>query len=269
MKEQLFKAFCLGILEGLTEFIPVSSTGHMVLLGNALEFTGDKAKVFEIFIQLGAILAVLLLYWRYFIVLICPKFKTPETLAFVGWKGILKLILVTTPAAILGLLFHGQIKMLLEPLPVAIALIVGGLLLIGVEKRNKTVRVNAVQDITYLDSLLVGCFQCLALWPGMSRSGSTIIGSRLLGFRRDVAAQFSFIIAVPIMFAAVGYDLWKNRNILEVSDLPVFAVGFVVSFITAIFAIKFFLKILQRYTLCGFGWYRIVLGIFVIGLHLL
>ncbi len=261
----LEKAVALGILEGLTEFIPVSSTGHLVLLGNALDYVGGKAATFSIFIQLGAILSVVVLYYRYFLALFRPAGSCRETQGFSGIEGLIKLFLTTLPALTAGFLLHDLIKeQLFSPAPIAAALIVGGIVMILAEKRRQPAPVVRIGAASYSQCLGVGFFQCLALWPGMSRSASTIIGAMLLGFERRVAAEFSFIMAVPIMAAAVGYDMLKSIPLLDRADLPIFAMGFVVSFVTAALAIKFFISMLRRFTLRPFGIYRILLGVVVL-----
>jgi len=254
-------AVVLGILEGLTEFIPVSSTGHLILLSTAMEFTGAKADTFSVFIQLGAILAVVFLYPRRFRALL----DFSACAGFSGKHGLLKLLVTCLPAFICGALFHSYIKSLLfMAFPVACALILGGVVMILVERRNSVEHVQELEAISYRQCLGIGLFQCLALWPGISRSGSTIIGGMLLGLERKLAAEFSFLIAVPVMIAAVGYDLLRSMTFLEMSDLPVFTVGFLVSFVIAIIAIKFFLSLLVRFTLAPFGYYRIALGLLVL-----
>ena len=262
----IVSAIWLGILEGLTEFIPVSSTGHLILLGRALGLHGDKADTFSIFIQSGAMLAVVALYYPRFLALFKIGAGSPlEEANFRGWAGLSKLMVACLPIFVLGGLFGGKIKALLfAPVPIALALIVGGVLLILLERCSRPVKVQALGEVTLRQCLWVGLFQCLALWPGMSRSGSTIIGSMLIGFERKLAAEFSFFIAVPALSVAVAYDLLKSWNSLSVADIPDFAVGFGVSFLTAAVAIKIFLALLGRCTMRPFGYYRIVLGAVVL-----
>lgn len=256
----LVKAFVLGVVEGLTEFIPVSSTGHLILFGDVLQFHGAKAATFEIFIQLGAIMAVVVLYWPRFRALL--DFTAQAGSAdFKGLDGLSKLFVACLPAFVLGYLAHDYIKeQLFSVLPVSIALLFGGVVMILVERRTREAHVQALEQISLLQCLGIGIFQCLALWPGVSRSGSTIVGGLLLGLERKVAAEFSFLLAVPVMFAATLYDLWKNSSVLGYEDVSVFAVGFLVSFVVAVFAIKFFLRMLERFTLAPFGYYRVVVG---------
>lgn len=265
MSETLL-AIILGIVEGLTEFIPVSSTGHLILCGDLLQFTGDKAQTFQIFIQIGAILAVVFLYWERFVDLI--PFRDEEGMlasGFKGWSGITKLFLASIPAFVLGWFFYGFIRdNLFNTTTVAAALVVGGVLMIWVERRPEKHTATELDQITYWQSFWVGVFQCMALWPGMSRSGSTIIGARCLNYSRKLSAEFSFLIAVPVMFAAVGYDLYKSMAFLESDDLWLFGVGTFVSFVTAIFAVKVFIAVLEKYTLMIFGVYRIIFGMLIL-----
>jgi len=262
----LISAIWLGLLEGLTEFIPVSSTGHLILLGRALGLHGEKADTFSIFIQFGAIMAVVVLYHRRFIALFNLRVGSSSSeLNFQGWAGITKVGAACLPIFMVGALCGAQIKArLFAPVPVAAALIIGGVLLILLEGRGARVRVDSMAQVSLRQCLWVGLFQCLALWPGISRSGSTIIGSMLIGFERRLAAEFSFFIAVPTLGAAVGYDLVKHAALLSAPDIPVFATGLMVSFVTAVLAIKVFIHILGSYTMRPFGYYRILLGLVVL-----
>jgi undecaprenyl-diphosphatase len=266
-------AILIAILEGLTEFIPVSSTGHMILAGHALGFTGPRADTFMVFIQLGAILAVVGLYWERFVGLIpwrVARFAaesagaaaaSPLAPRFEGWRGLWLLALATFPALVAGKLAHGYIKAhLFSPMTVVIGLAIGGVGLIIAEMAVRKPRISGLDAMGPREALLVGLFQCLALWPGMSRAGSTIMGGMLIGVDRKTTAEFSFLAAVPIMFAAVSYDLFKSREFLQVSDVPLFALGFVVALVSAWAAIRFFIRFLANHTLKGFGWYRIVLA---------
>jgi len=252
---ELLTAAALGILEGLTEFIPVSSTGHLVLLGSAIGFSGPKAELFQIFIQLGAILAVVVLYRQRFSALFDLR---------TGRVGIARLAVACLPVFIVGGLFHRHVHTLMAPLPVAIALIVGGVAMIILDRPGRQVETESIDSITLRQSFLIGVFQCFSLWPGMSRSGSTIIGGLLQGCSRTVAAEFSFLVAVPVMCAAVGFKMLTDFRLLTLGDLPEFAVGFIVAFFVAIIAIKFFLGLLQRIGLRPFGIYRIILGLLVL-----
>lgn len=266
IQDEIIQAALLGIIEGLTEFIPVSSTGHLIIIADLLAFTGSFAGSFEVFIQLGAILAVVFLYAQRFKALMTSGSleEVRNGYGFSGWVGITKLFLACLPAFVLGALLHGYIKsVLFGALPVACALLTGGVIMVLVERREQRDHVTSIDAITYRQSFLIGVFQCFALWPGMSRSGSTIVGGMFLGLNRTVAAEFSFLVAVPVMCAAVAYDLLKSWSAIGMDALPVFAVGFVVSFITAIFAIKFFLSLLRRFNLAVFGYYRIVLALLI------
>lgn len=262
----LWVAIVLGVVEGLTEFLPVSSTGHLILTGYLLAYTGDQAETFEVFIQLGAILAVAILYWRRFMSFFgFEKEQTPTT----GRRlSLVHVMLAMLPALILGALFHSAIKTwLFSPHTVIAGLILGGLFMIYAEKRPAYVRTKHLDEVTYRQALSIGLFQCLSLWPGFSRSGATIAGGLLSGANVRTAAEFSFIVAVPMMIAASFYDLWKSYHVLSISDIPFFAVGFVVSFVVAMLAVVSFLRLLQKVSLTVFACYRFVLaGVF--GLYL-
>ena len=266
MDSVLVQAVWMGLLEGVTEFLPVSSTGHLILLDRALEATIQHSETFEIFIQLGAILAVVFLYWQRFLRLFDLSQRNISQ-GFSGIAGLFKLGIACLPAFVLGALLHQPIKELLfKPLPVALALITGAILMIVVECLPKKNKVDKVEDLTLGQCFGIGVFQCLALWPGMSRSGSTIIGAMFLGVTRPVAAEFSFLVAVPVMCAAVAFDLLKSVPQLTAADLPVFAVGFVVSFLSALAAVKIFVGLVQTITLRPFAYYRIFLGLMVLWL---
>ncbi|MGL1862387.1 MAG: undecaprenyl-diphosphate phosphatase [Pseudodesulfovibrio sp.] len=251
-----YVAVILGIVEGLTEFLPVSSTGHLIITGHLLGFTGPKAESFEIIIQLGAILAVVALYWPRFTGLL----KTNPEQRFSGTYGLWLLFLTSLPASVLGLLTHKYIKMyLFSPFTVACALAVGAIMIFVVEGMKKEEHTTTLDEITPKQALGIGLFQCLALWPGFSRSAATIMGGMLLGARRTVAAEYSFIAAVPIMFAATGYDFLKNYKLFESADFIFLAVGFCVSFIAAWIAVKTFIYLLGKLTLRPFAIYRLIL----------
>ncbi len=257
----LLNAVILGIVEGLTEFIPVSSTGHLIIAGHLLGFEGAKASTFEIFIQLGSILAVVFLYKERFYRL----FDFSKTRGFAGINGMVLLGLTTLPALIIGFLTHKFIKEhLFNTTTVAIGLAVGGIGILLAERFLPKPDKHGLDALRPRDALLIGLFQCLALWPGMSRAGSTIVGAMIIGTERKTAAEYSFLAAVPVMFAATGYDLLKNRSLLEASDLSFFAVGFIVSLIAAWFAVRTFIQLLSRYTLIPFGWYRIALAVLLL-----
>lgn len=249
-------AVILGLVEGLTEFLPVSSTGHLIISGHLLDFTGPKADTFEVVIQLGAILAVVAMYWPTFWGLLRPQGRT-----FGGVYGLTLLFLTSLPASLLGLVAHHAIKeYLFSPVTVAFALAVGAVAILLVERRPRASTVSTLDQITPRLALGIGCFQCLALWPGFSRSAATIMGGMLLGADRRLAAEYSFIAAVPIMFAATGYDMLKSWQLFSPEDLTVLAIGFVVSFISAWLAVKTFIALLGRLTLRPFAWYRLALA---------
>lgn len=251
-----YVAVILGVVEGLTEFLPVSSTGHLIITGHLLGYTGAKAETFEIVIQLGAILAVVLLYWDRFIGLL----KTDPNKKFSGIYGLWLLFLTSLPASILGLLTHKYIKMyLFSPTTVAIALAVGAIMIFIVEGRTQKEKTLSLDEISPKLALGIGLFQCLALWPGFSRSAATIMGGMLLGARRTVAAEYSFIAAVPIMFAATGYDFLKNYKLFETDDMIFLSIGFFVSFVSAWIAVKGFIYLLGKLTLRPFAIYRLIL----------
>lgn len=254
-------ALIMGLVEGLTEFLPVSSTGHLILAGHLMNFTGPKAESFEIAIQLGAILSVAVLYRDRFAGLL----KSSPARNFSGLRGVLLLFLTSLPALVLGFFAHKAIKAhLFGPRTVALAFVVGALLMMLAERlAARTSRARRVGGLDSLDpglALSVGFFQCLSLWPGFSRSGATIMGGMLLGVDRRTAAEYSFLAAVPVMCAAVGYDLLKSWRLFENGDLGFLAVGFVVSFISAIVAVKGFIGLVSRMTLVPFALYRLALA---------
>lgn len=255
----------MGLVEGITEFLPISSTGHLILTGTLLHFEGEKANTFEIFIQLGAILAVVALYFNRFIALIPEKGRlTFDTQGFAGLRGLLLLGITTLPALGLGYLTHKAIKLyLFGPATVAWALGIGGICILLAEHFKPEAKTNTLDQLTYRQALAVGIFQCFALWPGVSRAAATIIGGLLSGVDRKVAAEYSFLAAVPIMIVATTYDLYKGWRLLTLSDLAYLAVGFVVSFVSAAIAVKFFVGMLQRWSLRPFAYYRIVLSVII------
>ena len=255
----LAKALLLGVVEGLTEFLPVSSTGHLIVVGDLIGFF-NEGKVFEVAIQLGAILAVLFEYRQRFVSVATGLRADPKAQRFV-----LNLLVAFLPAAVMGLLFIKQIKYyFFNPVSVATALIVGGLVILYAERRTHTARVHQVDDIGWRDALKVGCAQVLAMIPGTSRSGATIIGGMFFGLDRKVAAEFSFFLAVPTMFAATFYDLYKHRDVLSLSDAPMFAVGFVAAFVSALLAVRTLVRFIATHTYEVFAWYRIVFGVVIL-----
>ncbi len=256
----LVAAVVLGLVEGLTEFIPVSSTGHLILVGNLIHFNGDRAATFEVFIQLGAILAVVVAYAGRFKSL----FQFRKTEGFAGARGIGLLIVTTIPAIIAGFLLRGFIREhLFSPASVAAGLGVGGVWILLTERFLRKPVKESLDGLTWKDALWIGCFQCLSLWPGMSRSASTILGGMIVGVERRTATEYSFFAAVPLMTAAVLYDLVKSLPVLSRADIPLFAVGFLISFVSALFAVRFLIRFLGRHTLAPFGWYRIAVAILV------
>lgn len=262
---EVLKVLYLGLIEGLTEFIPVSSTGHLILSEHLVQLQMEHTESFSVFIQLGAILAVVVLFWHRFVAVFNFQSKANE---LSGLRALQLYFIACLPAFVFGALFHSMIKQhLFGPVTVAWALIVGGLLFFLVEflvKRTSKQPLVELNELSSKQALIIGLFQCLALWPGMSRSGSTIIGGLIAGLNRKLAAEFSFIIAVPVMVAAVVYDLYKEGVALTGGEFQLFMLGFVISFITALLAIRFFMHLLNRWTLVPFGWYRIGLGILVL-----
>ncbi|HTM08329.1 MAG TPA: undecaprenyl-diphosphate phosphatase [Verrucomicrobiae bacterium] len=256
-------AVILGIVEGLTEFIPVSSTGHLIIAGNLLGFTGEKASTFEVAIQLGAILSVVVLYWERFLRLIPNNRQrySPLGSALDGWSGIVRIGLATFPALVVGFLLRKIIKTyLFTPPAVAAALFIGGIAIIFVERHVRHRPAAVVDTLSLGQALGIGLFQTLALWPGTSRSAATILGGMLLGLDRKGAAEFSFLIAVPIMTAATGYDLLKINGQLSGEETAQLAVGFIVAFIVALATIRWFIRLLNRWSLIPFAWYRIAIA---------
>lgn len=252
--DELVKAVIMGVVEGLTEFLPVSSTGHMIVTGELLDFTGDKAKTFEVVVQFGAVLAVLVLYWKRFMKLLTFNLRAPGL-------NILHIVLGMFPASVLGLVLHGFIKdYLFGPKTVVVSLIVGGLLLIAAEKSKREPSSASLDDITYRQAFGIGCFQILSLWSGFSRSGSTMAGGMFLGVKKEAAAEFTFLMSVPIMLGASGVDLIQSREFLSWSDTGLFATGMLTSFVVAMIAIVTFLNLLKRISLTWFAYYRFVLA---------
>ncbi len=250
----ILRAIVLGIVEGLTEFVPISSTGHLIVAGHLLGYTGEKAATFEVFIQLGAILAVAVLY-RERLVGLMPT--TPGQ-GFAGRRGLALLGLTTLPALVVGAVAGSAIKdNLFNPTTVAIGWGIGGVALLGVERFRPAATKTHLGALGWRDALLVGLIQCLALWPGVSRAAMTMGSGMLLGADRKTAAEYSFLAAMPVLTAATVYDLYGSRDLLEATDLPMFAVGFAVAFIAAWFAVRYFLGLLATMTLRPFGWYRI------------
>jgi len=259
MEIEILKAAILGVVEGITEFLPISSTGHLILAGDLLGFNDDTAKTFEVFIQLGAILAVVWLY----------REKISSTIKGIGTEKtnrfMLNLLIAFLPAAFFGFITHSFIKhYLFNPVTVAFALIAGGLAIFVIERVIKKSVVMDMDDISFKQALGVGLAQTLSLFPGVSRAGATIMGAMCFGLERKVATEFSFFLAIPTMFAATSYDLLKNFHYLTINDLPIFAVGFLVSFFSALIVIKAFLGFVTKHTFDSFAIYRIIFGAVVL-----
>jgi undecaprenyl-diphosphatase len=247
----------LGILEGLTEFIPVSSTGHLILMQAALGFEGPPGRVFEIAIQLGAILAVVVLYFRKLWGVLIGLPSDPAARHFTA-----AILLAFLPAAMIGALAHGFIKsVLFSPWVVAVSLIVGGIAILLIERARPTATIHAVERLPLGRALAIGGIQCLAMIPGVSRSGATIMGALLLGVDRRTAAEFSFFLAIPTMVGATVYDLYKNRGTLTFDDATIIAVGLLVAFVAALLVVRAVVGFVARHGFAPFAWYRIGLGL--------
>jgi undecaprenyl-diphosphatase len=257
MENEYLNALILGIVEGLTEFLPVSSTGHLILGGELLGFTGEGSVAFKIAIQLGAILAVVVAYWRRFLgVAVGVTRGQRDALIFVR-----NITLAFLPAMVIGVFAYEAIRAAIQtPMVVAVALIVGGVAILLIERMVKRVRMERIEDISALSAGAVGLFQCIAMIPGVSRSGATIMGSLLIGVERKTAAEFSFFLAVPTMAAATAYALFKERALLDTADMTSIWIGFGAAFVVALFVVKAFVAVVGRYGFAPFAWYRIALG---------
>jgi undecaprenyl-diphosphatase len=256
----LIKALILGIVEGLTEFLPISSTGHLILSGSLLHFNGEISKVFEVVIQAGAMLAIIWEYRKKF-----SRVAAGLTSDASSRRFALQLIVAFLPAAVFGWAFSKAIKhWLFRPLPVAAAFILGALVILWVERRSLKVRVENTDAMTLGDAFKVGLAQTLALIPGTSRSGATIIGGMLFGLSRRAATEFSFFLAVPTLLAAAVYDLFKHRHLLHRQELGLFAVGFVAAFFSAFLCIRWLLRYVSRHNFNVFAWYRIAFGAIIL-----
>jgi undecaprenyl-diphosphatase len=259
-----FKALIMGLVEGFTEFLPISSTGHLILAGSLLNFTTEKAKVFDIAIQAGAILAVM---WEY-------RARIASVLSGITsdakqQKFAINLIIAFLPAALLGFLFNKAIKAhLFAPVPVALAFIVGALVILWAERRHKTLpsshRIETVDDMGPVDALKVGCAQAFALIPGTSRSGATIIGGMLFGLSRQAATEFSFFLAIPTLLAATAYSVIKERALLSSADLPLFGIGGLAAFVSAFLCVRWLLRFISTHDFKAFAWYRILFGLMIL-----
>ncbi|WP_137885667.1 undecaprenyl-diphosphate phosphatase [Pseudomonas sp. 2FE] len=254
------QALILGIVEGLSEFLPISSTGHQIIVADLLSFGGERAMAFNIIIQLGAILAVVWEYRSKILDVVIGLPKEPQAQRFTG-----NLLIAFFPAVILGVAYADLIhQYLFNPITVATALVVGGVIMLWAERRQHQVRAESVEQMTWTDALKVGCAQCLAMIPGTSRSGATIIGGLLFGLSRKAATEFSFFLAMPTMVGAAVYSGYKYRDLFQQGDLPVFAVGFITSFIFAMLAVRALLKFIGNHSYAAFAWYRIGFGLLIL-----
>mgnify|MGYP005847923527 CR=1 FL=1 len=261
----LFTALLMGIVEGLTEFLPISSTGHLILLGELIGFEGPPGKTFEISIQLGAILAVVVIYRRLILDLLLHMWR-PGLQRFY----VVNLLLAFLPAAVIGATLHGTITgLLFNPWVVCVALILGGIAIIAIERARPEPGIRSVPEIGPLAAVLIGCGQALAMIPGTSRSGATIISALLIGVDRKTAAEFSFMLAIPTMFAATAYSLYKARADIDVSAFGQIGVGFAVAFVLAFLTVRTLLAVIGRIGFTPFGWYRIGLGLLMMAVLVL
>ncbi|RWA29858.1 undecaprenyl-diphosphatase [Pseudomonas veronii] len=254
------QALILGVVEGLTEFLPISSTGHQIIVADLLDFGGERAMAFNIIIQLGAILAVVWEFRRKILDVVTglPTQRNAQ-------RFTVNLLIAFLPAVVLGVIFADLIHhYLFNPITVATALVVGGIVMLWAERREHEVHAESVDEISWKDALKVGFAQCLAMIPGTSRSGSTIIGGLLFGLSRKTATEFSFFLAMPTMVGAAVYSGYKYRDLFQPADLPVFAIGFVTSFIFAMIAVKGLLKFIASHSYAAFAWYRIAFGLLIL-----
>jgi undecaprenyl-diphosphatase len=261
----LIVAAILGLVEGLTEFLPVSSTGHLIVAASILDYTGDKAKLFEIVIQAGAILAVCWEFRRKLIGVAAGLFSDRASQRFA-----INLLVAFMPAAVLGLAFSRTIKAhLFAPVPVAMAFIAGAFVILWAERRHRrnpaTVKIDSIDQIRWRDALKIGVAQAFALIPGTSRSGATIIGGMLFGLSRPAATEFSFFLAIPTLLAATAYELFRNRDLLATGDIAMIGVGFVVAFVSALVVVRWLLRYVAHHDFVPFAWYRIAFGLVILG----
>lgn len=259
---EIWIAIVQGIVEGFTEFLPVSSTGHLILTGHLLHFTGEDANTFDIIIQLGAILAVLVLYWRRVLRLFgigraAKQESGPQ-------MSLIHIIIAIVPVLILGFILKDVVDKLFSPITVLIGLVVGGIFMIIAEKQKPAKQIDDLDHMTYRQAFFIGISQCLSLWPGFSRSGATIAGGMLGGANRAVSAEFSFIISIPVMIAATGYELLKNYHSIVSGSLSFFLVGFIISFVVALLAVVTFIRLVQRLKLTYFSYYRFIIALLFI-----
>ncbi|MFM7760206.1 MAG: undecaprenyl-diphosphate phosphatase [Burkholderiaceae bacterium] len=259
----IIQVLIMGIVEGLTEFLPISSTGHLILAGSLLNFTGEKVKVFEIVIQAGAMLAVC---WEYRVKIARVFLDFNRDIA--AKRFVVNLLVAFLPAVVLGLAFGKAIKAhLFKPVPVALAFIVGAFIIIWIERRQQRImysRVDSVDDMSVVDALKVGLAQCFALIPGTSRSGATIIGAMAFGLSRRAATEFSFFLAIPTLFGATVYSLYKERALLSAADLPMFGLGALSAFVSAFLCVRWLLRYISSHDFMIFAWYRIVFGVLIL-----
>ena len=254
------QALILGVVEGLTEFLPISSTGHQIIVADLLNFGGERAMAFNIIIQLGAILAVVWEFRRKIIDVVVGLPTQPQARRFT-----VNLIIAVMPAVVLGVIFADVIhEYLFNPITVATALVIGGVIMLWAERRQHVIRAETVDDMTWKDAVKIGFAQCLAMIPGTSRSGSTIIGGLLFGLSRKAATEFSFFLAMPTMVGAAVYSGYKYRHLFQPDDLPVFAIGFETSFIFAMIAVRALLKFISNHSYAAFAWYRIAFGLLIL-----
>jgi undecaprenyl-diphosphatase len=259
----IIQVLIMGIVEGLTEFLPISSTGHLILAGSLLNFTGEKVKVFEIVIQAGAMLAVC---WEYRVKIARVVLDFNRDIA--AKRFVVNLLVAFLPAVVLGLAFGKAIKAhLFKPIPVALAFIIGAFIIIWIEKRQRRImysRVDSVDDMSVMDALKVGLAQCFALIPGTSRSGATIIGAMAFGLSRRAATEFSFFLAIPTLFGATVYSLYKERALLSAADLPMFGLGALSAFVSAFLCVRWLLRYISSHDFMIFAWYRIIFGVLIL-----
>lgn len=258
----LLKAAVMGVVEGLTEFLPISSTGHLILAAALLDLQGDKIKLFEIVIQTGAIMAIVSLYFQ-------KLWQTARGLATEreAQRFTANVLIGFLPAALAGVFLIGFIKQVLfSPIVVALGFIVGGVVILWAERRQvgAQVRVDSVDHLRWGDALKIGLIQCVALVPGVSRSGATIIGGMAIGLSRRAATEFSFFLAIPMLFGAAAYDLYKHAGLLSTADLPLFGVGLLASYVSAWACVRWLLRFVASHTFVPFAWYRIVFGGFIL-----
>ncbi|OZY35256.1 undecaprenyl-diphosphatase [Pseudomonas lundensis] len=254
------QALILGVVEGLTEFLPISSTGHQIIVADLLNFGGERAMAFNIIIQLGAILAVVWEFRRKILDVVTGLPTQPRARRFT-----VNLMIAVLPAVVLGIIFADTIHhYLFNPITVAAALVIGGVIMLWAERREHVIHAETVDDMTWKDAVKIGFAQCLAMIPGTSRSGSTIIGGLLVGLSRKAATEFSFFLAMPTMVGAAVYSGYKYRHLFQPDDLPVFAIGFVTSFVFAMIAVRALLKFISNHSYAAFAWYRIAFGLLIL-----